>query len=329
MSLNPAERKFGEYLEARKRANPNKPLEERTLDDLREATKVLVQHAGDHPNVSYADKNISTSDGFLIPIRIYNDHLPDDTPTLIFYPGCAFVFDLFATNGIICSRIAAHADIKVILVQFRLAPEHAMPTSLHDAYDSAVYVAAHADSFKIDPEKIILGGWCSGAHCATAVSSLSRQSRILNVSHQILLSGSYDLAGSLHDFDVYEQEDKTVSRSFLAYIARKYYGLTLDDYRHPLISPFYESDLGEMPATTILAGEYDALRSDSEAYFDKLTKAGIPTDKIILKGQTHNTVAMRKTLSDGSDPAELIANVIRSKIGNNVLLSYNTARIQI
>ena len=59
---------------------------------------------------------------FSFPTRLFNDQLPPGTPVLIFYPGCAFVFDLFDVNSNICSRIAEAAGIKVILVQFRLAP---------------------------------------------------------------------------------------------------------------------------------------------------------------------------------------------------------------
>ena len=37
-------------------------------------------------------------------------------------------------------------------------------------------------------------------------------------------------------------------------------------------------------------------------------------EKIILSGQTHNTIIMRKGMSGGKDPAEVIANVVKNNI---------------
>jgi acetyl esterase len=312
--LNISERIFGDFLEAHKLSSPGKPLLERSIDDLRVDTRVFGQYTGDPANVSYVDQKVPARDGFPLSIRIYNDQLPAETPVFIYYPGCAFVFDLSEVNRVICSRIALQADIKVILVQFRLAPENPMPTSLYDGYDAAIYIATHPDLFGIDPHKIFLGGWCSGAHCATAVSSLAHQSKQMSVYHQILLSGSYDLTESNHDFDDYEKEDKILNRRFTAHIARQYYGVSPNDYQNPLLSPYHETRFAGLPPTTILVGEYDALRNDSESYFRRLVDRGISAEKVVLPGQTHNTIAMRKVLSDGPDPAQVIAEVIRAKL---------------
>lgn len=234
--LNPSEKAFVELWNAQKLAHPGKALSELTIDDLRANTSGFLKYAEKATEVEYIDKESLTRDGFSIRIRIYNNQYHKKTPVLIFYPGCAFVFDLFEVNAMICSRIARSADIKVILVQFRLAPEYPMPTSIYDGYDAAAYIASHPENFGIDPNKIFLGGWCSGAQCATAVSGLLRQNKQLKVYHQILLGGSFDLTESTRHFDDYEQEDKILSRKFIGHIANKYYGST--EYQNPLISPF-------------------------------------------------------------------------------------------
>lgn len=307
--LNRSEKIFGDFLESKRKSSVS--LDDRTLDELRSSTKNFGQHIGEPAPISFMDTKIPARDGFLLSARLFNDTLPKGTPVLIFYPGCAFVFDLFDVNSNICSRIAQLADIKVVLVQFRLAPENPMPTSLYDSYDAALYIATHSGCFGIDPNKIFLGGWCSGAHCATAVTNLARKNKDFNIYHQILLSGSFDLTQSTHEFDNYESQDKTLSRKLLSHLAAHYYSIT--DPRDPLFSPYYETDFKGFPSTTLVCGEYDALRNDSESYFQKLSAASIPVEKIILKGQTHNTIAMRGILAEGPDPTEIIANVIKEK----------------
>lgn len=80
MPLNPTEKKFAEALEAYKRANPGKPYKERTLAELRAATTVLLQHAGNAAEVSYSDCCIPTRDGAPMALRIYNDRLSENSP---------------------------------------------------------------------------------------------------------------------------------------------------------------------------------------------------------------------------------------------------------
>lgn len=82
------------------------------------------------------------------------------------------------------------------------------------------------------------------------------------------------------------------------------------------MSPYYEVDFHSFPSTTILCGEYDALRNDSEGYFHKLNTAGVKVEKIILPGQTHNTIMMRAVLSDSTDPAEIIANIAKIRLAD-------------
>ena len=83
----------------------------------------------------------------------------------------------------------------------------------------------------------------------------------------------------------------------------------------PLFSPYYEPDLSHMPPTTFIVGEYDGLRNDTEPYYKKLKSASkTQVEKIVLPGQTHNTMAMRAALFDGEDPAETIAKVIKQSI---------------
>lgn len=80
------------------------------------------------------------------------------------------------------------------------------------------------------------------------------------------------------------------------------------------MSPYFATDFQGFPSTTILCGEYDALRNDSETYFAKLIKAGIEAKKVLLRGQTHNTIMMRKVLSDGPDPTKIITDIVKEQL---------------
>lgn len=288
------------------------PVPKHTIAEWRQMTASFGKDVGKAADVSFTDRTILARDGHPIVCRTFNDQLPSNSPVFIFYPGCAFLFDFFEVNSIIASRIAEKAEIKVVLVQFRLAPEYPVLTSLCDSYDAARYIVLHHEWFGIDPCKFFIGGWCSGANAATFVSKIAHEAGEFGIHHQILLGGSFDLSHFFHEFDEYEAKDTTLNRKLVAHLAHSFY--SMDSDKNPLFSPYWDEDVKGFPPTTLLCGEYDALRNDSEAYFEKLKVANVLVDKVILEGQSHNEVVMRDPSSALPDPAEKIATILRSKI---------------
>lgn len=298
--LNPCEKAFGEIVAAQKQLSPGKPLEQKTIEELREGTKVFLQFTTASDSVTFRDSTLEINPGVHLPLRIFNEHLPAETPTLLFFPGCAYLFDLFEVNSTICSRIAEAGNIKVVLIQFRLAPEHPMPCSVLDGI-----IAVKAISKRVEGD-LYVGGWCTGAHCAAVAGRVLMEEGSVDIKRLVLLGGLYDYLETTHEFDDYERKDPLLNRSLVSYLSGKFYGM--DDFSDPMISPIYGA--GSLPPVTLICGEYDAYRNDTEAYYRKLTQEGAEAEKIILPGQTHNTVAMRKVLFEGKDPAVVIAEVI-------------------
>lgn len=321
MPVNFAEKKFFDLLEAAAQTadQPVKPLEDQTIEEFRVGASAFAEFTGKPADISYKNDFVPARDCFQIPIRIYNNTLHKNSPVLIFFPGCGYVLDWFEINAIACSRIAKYAGVKVIVVNFRLAPEYPLPTSIHDGFDATQYIAKHADHFGIDPHRIFIGGLSSGGHCAATVSNLISHEKANNTTtlyHQILLNGCYDLTQSNHEYDDFEKEDKICSREAVDFLFKQY-GIEQTDYKNPLFSPYYETNLTSLPSTSIIIGEYDGIRNDSEAYYKKLKEAGNLVEKIILPGQTHNTIVLRETMSDGEDPAKTIADIITRKLSDN------------
>jgi acetyl esterase len=312
MPVNPSEIKFFEEFSKEQQKQSSKPLSELSIAEFREGANLFKNYVGEAAAVSCEDVKIKSRDGFDIPIRIYNDHLDYNSPVLIFFPGCGYILDLFETNAIVASKIAFYSGMKVIAVNYRLAPEFPLPTPINDGYDVVQHIATHHKQFKIDHNKIFIGGLSSGAHCAAVIANLAQNENKFTIFHQILINGSYDLTQSFHEFDQYEQQDKLFSRDSMPYIW-KMWGAKESMYTNPIYSPYFEKNFSKVPATTIIVSEYDGLRNDSESYYKKLKENDVDVDKIVLPGQTHNTIIMREILSDGVDPAEIVAHTMKSK----------------
>lgn len=313
MPVNPSENLLFEQIEQQ---NENTIDEEVILeiDSMREGAKLFMQYAGPAADVVYEERFVPARDDHQIPIRIYNPQADASKPVFIMYPGCGFILDLFESNAIAASRIAKYADIKVIIVNFRLCPEVTMPVPVYDAYDATKYIATHSDEFTIDPNNIFIGGVSSGAHATANIASMSRYDDELTIKRQILVNGCYDLTQSHHEYDAYEAEDKICQRGPVMDFMLDHYGLSKADYAKAPYSPLFEEDVSQMPNTTFLIAEYDGVRNDSEAYYQHLKSQNQNVEYILLPGQTHNTIIMRGGMTDGEDPAKIIATRIISAI---------------
>lgn len=281
---------------------------EKTIEEWRTIAKDFGKEVGEMAQVDCLDKQIPARDNKLIHCRIFNYKLASNSPILVFYPGCSFIFNFLEVNSVIASRIASLAKIKVILVSHRLAPENPIRTCFNDCYDAAAFIALNPSEFGVDSQKIMLGGWSSGAHAASYVANKAT----FKIFHQILLAGSFDYTHSNHEFDIFEAQDPTLKRTLVSHFATRFYSIS--DFKDPEFSPYWGRCFTHFPPTTFLCGEFDAFRNDTESFFSKLDISNIPVTKFILRGQSHNTIVMKSDSKD-ENPIQAISRVIIEKFG--------------
>ena len=64
--------------------------------------------------------------------------------------------------------------VQVLVVEFRLAPEHPHPVPMEDCFAGLKWLQAHSTSLNIDPARIALWGHSSGAGMAAALALMAR-----------------------------------------------------------------------------------------------------------------------------------------------------------
>lgn len=186
MALNHCEQQFFEKL--KQESKSRKPIEEMTLAEFKSSAATLLPLAGKAADIPYEDKHIPVRDGSRIRIRILNHDLKRTTPVLFLFPNGGYSLNFFEATAISASRIAKHAPIRTVVVDYRLAPEYPMPQSAYDGYDVVKYIAQHAAQFNIDPTRIFVSGLSSGGNCAAFISHMQRHDNSFSVYHQILLN---------------------------------------------------------------------------------------------------------------------------------------------
>lgn len=105
-------------------------------------------------------------------LRIYEpiSHCSEKLPLLIYFHGGGWTFGSINSCSRYCDAMAASGKVKVIAVDYRLAPENPFPAGLEDCINSVLYAIENSDSLGIDCKQISLGGDSSGGNLAISAA---------------------------------------------------------------------------------------------------------------------------------------------------------------
>ena len=94
----------------------------------------------------------------------------ESLPLLIYLHGGGWTFGSLNSCAAFCDAVASSGLIKVLAVDYRLAPEHPYPCGLEDCKEALLYAFGHCQELGIDPERITIGGDSSGGNLAVATA---------------------------------------------------------------------------------------------------------------------------------------------------------------
>jgi acetyl esterase/lipase len=98
--------------------------------------------AAEGSTIAEEDLQIPTRDQTRITLRIYRSKSAPSgrAPILVMYHGGGFCLGGLDNETLNCRRWVERFGGVAINVDYRLAPEHAFPTAVHDAYDALKWV---------------------------------------------------------------------------------------------------------------------------------------------------------------------------------------------
>ena len=215
------------------------------------------------------------------PARRYLPQGEDPRPVLVFFHGGGFVIGDLDTHDQACRRICRGADVEVLSVDYRLAPEHPFPAGVEDALAAVRWAADETGG------PVAVGGDSAGAALATVCA----QELPDRVAAQLLVYPTTDPFGDYpsrtENATGYFLEQPTMEWFFAHYVGAVK-DLREDDAR---VSPLRGNLAGLAPALVVTA-EFDPLRDEGEAYAAKLAEAGVPVDVVRHDGMIHGFLDM-------------------------------------
>ena len=81
----------------------------------------------------------------------------------MYFHGGGWVIGSLDTHDLTCRYLARNAQVRVLSVGYRLAPEHHFPAAADDAFAAFRFAVANAETLGADPSAIAVGGDSAGA----------------------------------------------------------------------------------------------------------------------------------------------------------------------
>lgn len=283
-----------------------KPLHEMTPDEARGLGGLLRDMYGPGPALPHVADETVPVDGGHIAVRVLS---PSEAPraAIVYYHGGGWVIgtlDEFDTLG---RKLAERTGAAVVLVDYRLAPEHRYPVAAEDAWGALRWVDIHLEEITGARVPLIVAGDSAGGNLAAITAQRARAEGGPEIDLQVLV---YPVTDADLDTASYRDPENQLmlTRDSMIWFWDHY---APDGFRtNPDASPLRAPDLAGLPPAVVLTADHDVLRDEGEAYADRLEQAGVPVRRRRFAGQMHGFFTMVNVLPGSAAGLEFVAEEI-------------------
>lgn len=217
-------------------------------------------------------------------VRIYRPRGNGPFPVLVYFHGGGWVIANLDTYDGSCRALTNAANCVVVSVAYRQAPESKFPAAAEDAYAATQWVMTNAAQIKGDPRRVAVGGESAGGNLAAVTCLMARDRKGKLPVHQMLV---YPVTNYAFDTPSYRENAnaKPLSQAMMKWFW-SYYLKNAADGQNPYASPL-RGNLSGLPPATLITADIDPLRSEGQAYAQKLQAAGVAVKATNYTGVTH------------------------------------------
>jgi acetyl esterase len=223
-----------------------------------------------------------------IPARHYHPATSGPAPLVVFYHGGGWVIGDLDTHDPVCRLTCRDADVHVLSIDYRLAPEHPAPAAVDDAYAAFKWACEHAEELGAIPDKIAVGGDSAGGNLAAIVSQLARDENPQGPQPvlQWLIYPRTDFTAQTRSLTLFA-DGFLLTKADIDWFTDQYLGGSGVDPADPRVSPLFAESLARLPPALIATAGFDPLRDEGNRYAAALHEAGTHVDLRSMRSLTH------------------------------------------
>lgn len=204
-----------------------------------------------------------------------------DDPWLVYYHGGGYRLASALAYRAYGSQLANVCKAKVLLVDYRLAPENPFPAAVEDAVAAYRWVLDQS----VPSTRIVMGGDSAGGGLTAAALLACRDQKIPLPAGGVCLSPWVDLVNDAQSFVTNAETDKLFGKASADAAAALYVPEGVDR-RNPLVSPVY-GNWGGMPPLLVHVGSIEGLLDDAAGLAHRARAAGVRVTHEVYEGMPH------------------------------------------
>jgi len=224
---------------------------------------------------------------------------------VLYLHGGGYVMGSRRTHRELASRIARDASARVLVLEYRLAPEHPFPAAVDDAAEAYRWLRKQG----IAASSIAVAGDSAGGGLTLAMLLKLRDAGDALPACAVLLSPWTDLEGTGASAQPGGADDPMIPLAALRDMGKIY---AQQSTNHALASPVH-ANLKGLPPLLIQVGTRELLLDDSTRVADKARAAGVPVRLEVEDGAFHVWQAM-PGLPEAVEAVKRIGAFVRERI---------------
>ena len=230
-----------------------------------------------------------------IPLRAYFPNEANAGPVIVYFHGGGWVIGDLDTHDPVCSLIAKLTGLRVVAVDYRMAPEHTYPASHDDCLAATRFVLGGPAELGGPVDGVALAGDSAGGNLAFYVSATLGREQIIG---QLLIYPAGDCTapegGSYAEF----AEGFVLDRRLMDRFIGDYLPVEADRAL-PAMSPLLHPIGPSVPPTVILAAGLDPLRDQGRDLAGRIAATGTEVHFLEAAGLIHGLATMRRAFPTG------------------------------
>jgi monoterpene epsilon-lactone hydrolase len=230
----------------------------------------------------------------------------DTDRAVLFLHGGGYAIGSLNTHRRLAYDISAASSARVLLIDYRLAPEHPFPAAVDDA--AAAWRWLLQQGFAAN--RLAIAGDSAGGGLTIATLVNLRDLKLGLPACAVAISPWVDLEGAGNSITTRAAQDPMVQKDGLLWMAKMY--LNGKDAKTPLAAPLH-ADLKGLPPILVQVGTAETLLDDATRIAEKLHAAGVDVRLAIWPNMLHVFPLFAPVLSEGRDGCLEIGTFIRNK----------------
>ncbi len=232
-----------------------------------------------------------------------------DTPedrVLLHLHGGGYVAGSIDTHREFAAHISRATRHRVLLIDYRLAPENPFPAALEDAVTACHWLLAEAG---FSPQQVVIAGDSAGGGLTLATLLKLKEVGDPLPRAAVCLSPWTDLAVTGESIEAKDADDPFITADGVRAMAPLY----VDGYdpKNPLISPLY-GDFQGLPPLLIHVGERECLLDDSRRVAVKARQAGVAVTLEVWPELVHVFHLFAAVTPEGKEGIRRIADFLET-----------------